>query len=90
MMLSRMRFNIVLDNKMYEVFRGGVSGLIVTLSSKTIETLSSETNTFAIVVPSEFFVIGIDTACFFVSTVRSDAFAKLDCLSIESNTDIFL
>jgi len=34
-------------------------------------------------------VIGIDTACFFVSTVRSEAFAKLDCLSIESNTEIF-
>ena len=67
-----------------KVFSGGVSELSVTFSSKIIETLSSETNAFAIIVPSEFFVIGIDTlfSSFFVSEeleIISEAFVKLDC-----------
>jgi len=44
------------------------------------------------VVPSELFVIAIFLSCFIVFgalRVRSDAFVKLDCLSIVSSTDLF-
>ena len=63
-------------------------------SSKTIESLSSETNTFAIVDPSEFFVIGtvILLSSFIVSDaliVRSEALVKLDCLSIVFRVTMF-
>jgi len=78
-----------------KVFSGGVSGLSVTFSSKIIETLSSEINAFAIIVPSEFFVIGIDTlfSSFFVSEelgIISEAYVKLDCLSIVSTAERLL
>ena len=78
---------------MKKLFRGGVSGSSVTLSSKTIETSSFVTNAFAMVVPSEFFVIATFLSCFIAFAalrVSSEAFVKLDCLSIVSNTEIFL
>jgi len=49
-----------------KVFRGGVFGSSVTLSSKTIETSLFVTNAFAMVVPSELFVIAIFLSCFIV------------------------
>ena len=50
------------------------------------------TNALAIIVPSELFVIAIFLSCFIVFgalRMRSEAFVKLDCLSIVSNTEIF-
>jgi hypothetical protein len=72
-----------------KVFRGGVSELSEIFSSKTIESWSSETNTFAIVDPSEFFIIGTVAFFFSVLRVRSEAFVKLVCLSIVFRTEIF-
>ena len=50
-----------------KVFRGGVFGSSVTLSSKTIETSLFVTNALAMVVPSELFVIAIFLSCFIVT-----------------------
>ena len=69
-----------------------MSGSSVTSSSKIIETSSFVTNALAMVVPSELFVIAIFLSCFIVFgalRVRSEAFVKLDCLSIVSSTEMF-
>ena len=80
--------------------KGGVSALISTLSSNTIETCSGVTNALAITFPSFPCVIGIefctsltDSLIFWGSTfsvdVNCDALVKLDSFRNPSKITIF-